>query len=165
MNPNDIVYVLKNRCLYLNLIGEIRHTLCINLDSLIQNIIQQDKMDKAVVDLRQARFLDSTSLGIIARIARHMHKKSPDKPVLISTNEDINQILDSVQFNEIAQIVDHWDSLPDQYCKISENPDYIRSPREIVLDSHKELTKINKENLDKFIGVIESLDNKHKQGK
>lgn len=165
MDPNDILYVLENRCLFLKLVGEIRHTHCIEFDSLIQNVIQQDLADEFVVDLRQATFLDSTSLGIIARLARHTQKKSLDKPILISTNEDVDQILSSVQFNEITQIVEKRDNLPAQYFNICEQKENVRSPGEIVLDSHKELTKTNKKNLDKFVNVIESLEKKYKRKK
>ena len=161
MDQNDILYVLENRCLYLNMVGEIRHTLCVGLDTLIRQMIQQNQVDKFVVDLRQTSFLDSTSLGIIARMAKHMQNNSSDKPILISTNDDIDQILNSVQFNTIAQIVTSWDNLPEQYIEIDIHPKETRNPREIVLESHKELTRINKDNLDKFVGVIESLEKKY----
>lgn len=165
MDQNDVLYVLENRCLYLNMIGEIRHTLCVGLDTLIRQLIQQDQVDKFVVDLRQASFLDSTSLGIIARMARDMHSKSSDKPILISTNEDVNQILNSVQFNSITQIVKNWDNLPDQYYEISIHTNQPRSPREIILESHKELSRISEDNLDKFVGVIKSLEEKYNRRK
>ena len=63
MDQNKVLYALENRCLYLKMIGSIRHTVCTNLDSIVRQVIDQDQVDQFVVDLRSAVFLDSTSLG------------------------------------------------------------------------------------------------------
>ncbi|MEJ2055316.1 MAG: STAS domain-containing protein, partial [Calditrichaceae bacterium] len=117
MSDSNVLYALEDRCLYIKLTGEIRHTVCSGFDALIQQSIQMDQADRFVVDLRETQYLDSTTLGIIARMARHMQNKSKGKPVIISTNDDVNQILNSVQFGSVTEIVTDLKHLPDQYLE------------------------------------------------
>lgn len=158
MDQNKVLYALENRCLYLKMIGSIRHTVCTNLDSIVRQVIDQDQVDQFVVDLRSAVFLDSTSLGIIARMARYM-KKSSEKPVLISTNDDVNEILNSIRFNSIAQIVKGSEYFPEKLFDSDLYTEQIRPHHDIILESHHELTKIHKNNKNKFDAVIKSLEN------
>jgi hypothetical protein len=100
---------------------------------------------------------------MIARMARYMKKKSDDKLVLISINEDINQILNSVQFGSVANIVEKWKNLPEQFFESELFAKPIKSSREMIIQSHKELAQINEDNRKKFTAVIESLEKKYKQ--
>ena len=143
--------------------GAIRHTLCGSLDTLVRKVIEQDEVEKCVIDLRQTSYLDSTSLGIIARMARYMKEKSGEKLILISINEDVNQILNSVQFDSIANIVDKWELLPEQFLESDQFAKQIQSHREMIIESHQELTRINEDNRKKFTALIESLEKKYKQ--
>lgn len=163
MDQNKIIYAIENRCLYLKMIGAIRHLQCASLDVLFHKVTEQDQVDKFVVDLRQATYLDSTSLGMIARMARYMRKKSDDKLVLISIDKDVNQILNSVQFGSVANIVDKWKNLPEKYFETSLITKPIQSLREMIIQSHQELSQINEDNRKKFAAVIESLEKKYKQ--
>lgn len=143
--------------------GAIRHTLCTNLDILICNVIRQEEVDEFVIDLRPATYLDSTSLGLIARMARYMKDKSDEKLVIISLNEDVNQILNSVQLDSIANIVDSWKNLPEQFIDSELITEQVQSNREMIIKSHQELAKINEDNRKKFTAVIESLEKNYKQ--
>jgi anti-anti-sigma factor len=163
MDQDKVLYAIENRCLYLKMTGAIRHLHCASLDTLLREVTEQDQVDTFVVDLRQATYLDSTSLGMIARMARYMKKKSDDKLVLISINEDINQILNSVQFGSVANIVEKWKNLPEQFFESELFAKPIKSSREMIIQSHKELAQINEDNRKKFTAVIESLEKKYKQ--
>lgn len=163
MDQNKVLYAIENRCLYLKMTGAIRHLQCASLDVLFRKVTEQDQVNKFVVDLRQATYLDSTSLGMIARMARYMKKKSDDKLVLISINKDVNQILNLVQFSSVANIVDKWENLPEKFFETDQIIKPIQSLREMIIQSHQELSQINENNRKKFITVIESLEKKYKQ--
>ena len=163
MDQNKILYAIENRCLYLNFTGKIRHTVCTSLDLLIRNSVEQDEVDKFVIDLRSAIYLDSTSLGLLARMARYMKNKSDEKLIIISTNEDVNQILNSVQFGSIANIIDKWNNLPEKFSDLELIAEQVRSSREMIIKSHQELIQINEDNRKKFTSVIESLEKKYKR--
>jgi len=162
MDNNKVLYTIKNRCLYLNMTGAIRHTLCSSLDILVRKVIEQEEVDKFVIDLRPATYLDSTSLGLIARMARHMKEKSSEKLVLISTNDDVNQILTSVQFSSIANIFDKWKDLPEKFLEVEVFAEEVQSHREMIMKSHQELATIHEDNRKKFNAVIQSLEKKQK---
>ncbi|MEJ2545826.1 MAG: STAS domain-containing protein [Calditrichaceae bacterium] len=163
MDQNDVVYTIENQCLFLKMLGSIRHTVCSNLDALTRKVIKQDEVDKFVIDLRETTYLDSTSLGIIARMARYAKGKSGQKIVLVSINEDVNQILNSEQFGSIAKIVENWDKLPEKYFKSELFLKEKIPDRDLLIESHQELAKINEDNRKKFTAVIESLEKKYKK--
>ena len=163
MDQNNVLYAIENRCLYLVMTGAVRHTLCTNLDILLRKVMDKDDVDKFVIDLRPATYLDSTSLGLIARMARYMNKKKSGRLVLISTNDDVNQILNSVQFESIATIVDNWKNLPDTFCETEDYSEQVQSHRDLVLKSHQELAQINEVNRKKFAEIIQSLEKKYKK--
>ncbi|HES59304.1 MAG: STAS domain-containing protein [Calditrichaceae bacterium] len=165
MDLHKIMFAIDNRCLYLKMMGAIRHTLCASLDILIRNLIEQSTIDKFVIDLRPAVYLDSTSLGLIARMARHMKTKTNEKIVLISTNADVNEILSSVQFGSIANIVDTWENLPEPFYETELFAEQVQAHREMIIKSHQELAKINEDNRKKFTAVIKSLEKKYQKEK
>ena len=56
------IYVLK-------FIGEIRLNLCSTLDNLVESITQDPEFKTVVIDLTETEIIDSTTLGLLAKIA------------------------------------------------------------------------------------------------
>ena len=61
------IYVLK-------FIGEIRLNLCSTLDNLVESITQDPQFKTVVVDLTETEIIDSTTLGLLAKIAMAARK-------------------------------------------------------------------------------------------
>jgi len=53
--------------------GEIRHTLCVALDRYINALLTNAHLLGFVIDLSGTESIDSTNLGILARLARSAH--------------------------------------------------------------------------------------------
>jgi anti-anti-sigma regulatory factor len=56
-------------------------------------------------DLTEAELLDSTNLGLLARIAERVHRSGGARCVIVSTREDINCVLQSMAFDEVFELV------------------------------------------------------------
>jgi anti-anti-sigma regulatory factor len=79
--------------------------MCSGFNAILDETFTNMRLTSYIIDLRDANYLDSTSLGLIAKIARHTHLNSLPRPSIFSTNENINEILNSMGFDGIFLIL------------------------------------------------------------
>ncbi|MAL99348.1 STAS domain-containing protein [Hydrocarboniclastica marina] len=145
------IYVLK-------FIGEIRLNLCSTLDSIIDTMVGDPSFRTVVIDLTETDVIDSTTLGLLAKIALAAQERSNFLPTLISTNPDVTRIVRSMGFekifiivNELATSVEELEEIP--LLKASE-----REVREKVLEAHKVLMSMNSRNREEFKSLVRALE-------
>lgn len=145
------IYVLK-------FIGEIRLNLCSTLDNLVESITQDPSFKTVVIDLTETDIIDSTTLGLLAKIAMAAEKRSKFLPTLISTNPDVTRIIASMGFDKIfiilkepASCIKELEEIP--VLKASE-----QQVREKVLDAHKVLMSLNSRNREEFKNLVRALE-------
>ncbi len=145
------VYVLK-------FVGEIRLNLCSTLDNLVESITQDPNFRTVVIDLSETEVIDSTTLGLLAKIALAAKKQSGFVPSLISTHADITRIINSMGFDSIFIIVSkpvssqqHLEEIP--FLKASE-----QEVRDKVLEAHKILMGMNTRNQEEFKNLVHALE-------
>jgi histidyl-tRNA synthetase len=111
-----------------------------------------------MVDLRETETIDSTNLGLLARIANLMKQCGVPKVTLVSTNEDINALLFSIGFDEVFDIVDEAGHVMTngQELGLPDNtgPDMART----ILDAHRILMTLGNDNKARFQDVVELLE-------
>jgi len=147
----DNLYVLK-------LVGNLRYTMCPALSAFLNQLFEQQDYDDIWVDLTEATSIDSTCLGVLAKIANFMRQRFGKKPTLLSTNEDVNQVLESMSLQDVFNIYDGSsaaEDLPAQALPLAE-PDKEGLAR-IVLDAHRTLSALNEANQSMFANVVEAL--------
>lgn len=145
------IYVLK-------FIGEIRLNLCSTLDQIIDDMVSNPEFKTVVVDLTETEVIDSTTLGLLAKIALASEERSQFLPTLISTNPDITRIVQSMGFDRIFLIVREPAS---QIEELEEIPLLRASEKEVrdkVLDAHRVLMSMNKRNRDEFQNLVHALE-------
>ncbi len=153
-----VLYAVHQGTYVLKLIGDIRVTCCGTLDEFIEGIFNDPDMKAVVIDLSETTIIDSTALGLLAKIAVFFRKTSDIRPVIISTNPDINRILDSMGFDAVFNII-HEESilnstladLPTRDCTEAE------ATRK-VLEAHKVLMSMNDKNKETFKEVVATLE-------
>ena len=104
MNEGRIMYAETTGTYLVRLIGNVRYTISRGLDKLINRINQDEAAREIIIDLSDTLFLDSTNLGLLAKLAAVSHKKFNTYPLLISNNRNINMILDSMGFQKIFRM-------------------------------------------------------------
>ena len=149
------IYVLK-------FIGEIRLYLCSTLDIIIDSMASNPEFKTVVIDLSETTIIDSTTLGLLAKIAILSQKKSSFLPTIISTNPDVTRIIQTMGFNEIfiimkepASKIEELEELP--ILKATE-----QEVREKVLDAHLRLMALNESNREEFQDLVQALECENK---
>lgn len=145
------IYVLK-------FIGEIRLNLCSTLDNLVESITQDPNFKTVVVDLTETEIIDSTTLGLLAKIAMAAQKRSHFLPTLISTNPDITRIATSMGFNKVFIIVKEPASRIEELEEIPVLKASEQEVRDKVLEAHRVLMGMNSRNREEFKNLVRALE-------
>lgn len=158
MSSYKILQAEKQGIYVLKFIGEIRLNLCSTLDGLVESITSNPDFRTVVIDLTETEIIDSTTLGLLAKIAMAAEKRSAFLPTLISTNPDITRIVTSMGFDTIFIIVSEPASRIEE---LEELPVLRASEREVrdqVLDAHRVLMGLNSHNHEEFRNLVRALE-------
>ena len=160
MADSNIYYARHEHVVVLKFCGDIRYAAgnTIPLGALLQHLFEASDFSEFLIDLTATEGIDSTNLGLLAKVARHMLERGGSKPVILSTNPDINTVLEAVGFDQVFQIVHdaHPTDLPlESVPEANGNEDNMTR---LVLDAHKALAEMNEKNKETFKSVIEVLE-------
>jgi anti-anti-sigma regulatory factor len=132
---------------YIKFLGTVRYSHCAGLEAHINQLFEHDNFDEIVIDLEQAEILDSTALGLLARVAIELEKSSSLKPVIFLKRGELANILKRVCFDQVFSIVLDGDIKVSRDFK--ELPAQSQSEKQIlqrVIDAHRDLAKLDKQN-------------------
>lgn len=138
--------------------GDVRHTLCVALDQYLQQLLRRPDLRGFVVDLTGAEGIDSTNLGILARLARAMQKAALPQVTLISNQPDINELLEAVGFDDVFDIVEALDTVMDEVTEIPVQESGDPASNRLLLEAHQALMSLNEANRLKFRDVAQAFE-------
>ena len=145
------VYLMK-------FVGDVRVTLCTAVDSFLDTMFHDDEFRSVVVDLSRTDGIDSTSLGVLAKLSIQAKNRYDYIPTLVSTNPDITRILMTMGFDDVFNIVEepieHEAQLGELPMKESSEEDV----RARVLEAHRALMSLNEANREAFQDLVETLE-------
>lgn len=136
-------------------------TLCTTLDTCLKNMVDDPAFISVIVDLSDAEGIDSTSLGLLAKISRLATPVMGHVPTLISSRADITRIVDTMGFRDrVFVIVPNADvEAQETLSEQSEAPLDEWSAHERVLEAHKILMSLNDQNRQTFRELVECMEN------
>jgi anti-anti-sigma factor len=163
VNTASARYVEEGPTLILQLAGDVRHPLAPALDALLTRTFADSRLTHYVIDVNRVETIDSTCLGILARIARHLSQQGLDKPVIISSNPDITEVLRMVCFDQQFHILSNDTTEPTGLQELGTLAVDERTRLELVLSAHRRLCAIDERNRAVFQDLISALENEQKQ--
>lgn len=162
LSPGKILVADHEGVYVIKMLGDVRLTLCMSFDDFIENITKKSDFFTVMFDLSEAVGLDSTTLGLIAKLAVNGKSKLQNKPLIICTDVGINRLLSSMGLDDICELID---VPPQEYCNVSnfvnlDKVDELQDEEQIkakVLESHCVLMNLNESNRETFKDLIETL--------
>ena len=158
MSSGKIQFAETNQAFVLKFIGDVRLTLCSTLDKALEQILIQTGFQSIIIDLTETEGIDSTSLGLLAKLSIQSKKRFGFIPTIISANDDINRILLSMGFDKVFVIVKEAggevEVLKDLPCEECTE----QTVRDKVLSAHKVLMDLNENNREEFHDLVRSLE-------
>lgn len=142
------------------LTGDVRMTLCTTIDHCLSLMVEDPNFHSVMVDVSEAVGIDSTSLGLLAKISRLASPLMHSLPTLISTNADITRVIDTMGFRDRVFVIVSQQDL--NHIEAFKEADIVpldeRSARERVLEAHKILMSLNDKNKLAFKELVECIE-------
>ncbi|PHS74174.1 STAS domain-containing protein [Porticoccus sp.] len=153
VSHDDDVYLIK-------LVGDVRVTLCTSLNNYIEAIFQTGNVAEVVIDMLDTVAVDSTTLGLLAKLAIYSHDHFGIKPTVFCNDESLYQVLAVMGLDEIFNIIQESSSSAADYQELPDiSPDVeVEEVRDRVLEAHRLLSVLNERNQQEFIDLIRSLE-------
>jgi len=141
----------------LRLVGDVRVNLCRTFDEFI-NSVNCDGRDHVIVDLGQADNLDSTTLGLLAKLALYCKTQLNFKLQVFCPSDDVTILLESMGIQEIANIEKKVCRCNEsQLHELDELSCQEQEAKQHVIDAHRILMSLNEQNQDKFKDLVDHL--------
>ncbi len=153
----DGVYLLK-------LVGDVRVTLCISADGFIKRLLSDPEFKAVTVDLTEARGMDSTSLGILARLSIETRKLHGLRPTILVTNPDLEKLLRVSGFAEEFVVIRSAEPAAVEVSEIPRRANMDETElRRRVIEAHRTLMSMNAENESTFRDLVLALEEEEAQ--
>ncbi|MAZ89278.1 MAG: anti-anti-sigma factor [Cellvibrionaceae bacterium] len=145
------VYVIK-------MVGDVRLTLCMSFDHFINNMFAADDFSSIIFDLSEADAIDSTTLGLMAKISILADQRKHLRPVVIATSRGINRLLETMGFAEIFDIVDELsECVTPSECLEMGAIDECEAKNKVI-EAHRILMDLNQDNHETFKDLVKTLE-------
>jgi len=148
---HDGVYLMK-------FVGDVRVTLCNTVDHYLDQMFRDPKFQSVIVDLSRTDGIDSTSLGILAKLSIQAQERFQFTPTLVSTNPDITRLLDTMGFDDVFNIVQEPIGNDDDLGELAMKETTEEAIRQKVLDAHRILMSLNEHNKVAFQDLVDTLE-------
>ncbi|ETN92530.1 anti-anti-sigma factor [Gammaproteobacteria bacterium MOLA455] len=139
-------------------VGDVRVTLCGSLNHYMETIFGSHDVNKVVVDMLEAEGLDSTTLGLLAKLGLHCRKQYGIDVQVFCQNPSILRTLDCMGFDELFDIFQDVPEISAKLQSITSVNSEVDEIRKQVLEAHKLLVQLNPKNSSEFIDLIRALE-------
>lgn len=148
---SDGMYLMK-------FVGDVRVNLCAAVDDFLADMYRDKDFKSVVVDLSRTDGIDSTSLGVLAKLSIAAREQFGFKPTLVSTNYDITRILRTMGFDDIFHIVEQPLREEEQLGELPQADSTPEDLRRRVLEAHRVLMEMNESNAAAFRDLVATLE-------
>ena len=158
MSDGKILAACENGAYVIRMTGDVRLTLSTTIDEYFHKMYEDPDFVSVWVDLCEAEGIDSTTLGLLAKLALEVKDKFGFIPAIYSCNTGINRLLKSMGFQRLFD-------LREEVCGTSELaheiPSVDSSEEEVranVLEAHRVLMDLSDENKARFRDLMAVLE-------
>lgn len=153
----QFLFACENKKYFIKIIGVPRYTNCANFNYFVNTLLKTNDFEDILIDIRETQFLDSTCLGLLAKLAGAVFTKFNRRMALISTEADINELLKNTGFDKIMLIIDQPNFFLSNLNSLPESPDVEQNMAKMMLEAHENLVLLSSENKKKFKAVVDML--------
>lgn len=157
MNAGKILAAEYKHMALLKFVGEVRVVMSSTLDNYCNNLYRRGILDAMVVDMSETRSIDSTALGMLAKMSIQLRNRFNVMPTIVSPNPDITRILRSMSFDIICNIVSSVPKQQTQYSELKMQMESEATVRDKVIDAHLTLMAMSEENRLEFQDLVSAL--------
>jgi anti-anti-sigma factor len=158
MSDGKILAASKNGAYVIRLTGDVRLTLCTTIDEYFHKMYEDPNFASVWVDLCEAEGIDSTTLGLLAKLAIEAKEKFGFTPAIYSCNTGINRLLKSMGFQRLFDLHEEMCATAEFGSEIPMVPGTEQAVREKVVEAHRVLMDLSDDNKARFKDLMAALE-------
>lgn len=147
----DGAYVIR-------LTGDVRLTLSTTIDEYFHAMYDDPHFVSVWVDLCDAEGIDSTTLGMLAKLALEVKQKFGFVPAIYSCSSGINRLLKSMGFQRLFELHEEVCAAPQNINEIPAISGTEQTVKQKVLEAHRVLMGLNDDNRAQFKDLMAVLE-------
>lgn len=158
MQPGKILVAEHEGTFLVKMVGDVRLTLCCTIEDFIERMFSNPGFLAVTIDVTEADGIDSTSLGLLAKLALQAKRRFQLIPSILSTNPNITRLLESMGFNKVFDIqrqpltsAEDFGELPIIACNEEDT-------RCKIIEAHQVLMGLNDKNRATFSELVTALE-------
>lgn len=148
---HDGAYVIR-------FVGDVRLTLCTTIDDYFQHMFEDPEFASVWVDLCEAEGIDSTTLGLLAKLALKVKESYGFEPAIYSCEPGINRLLKSMGFDNLFQLHEELCENPEDVSEIPSVQGSEESVKQKVIEAHRALMNLSEDNRERFKDLMSVLE-------
>lgn len=157
VEEGQVFYAHRGDDWVLRVLGPLRYTNANAVDRFLDSLFRDESPATVCIDLNATTAIDSTGIGLLAKVANRLEGTGRSQPILFSANPDINALLSSVCLDDVCSIVD---ALP---VTLPMEPIPAARPTEAELagtiaEAHRLLCELSADNRAQFRSVVEAFE-------
>jgi len=138
--------------------GDVRLTLCTTIDDYFERMFEDPDFTSVWVDLCEAEGLDSTTLGLLAKLALTIKQRFGFQPAIFSCDPGINRLLKSMGFQRLFELREELCGDESETTAIPVVGGNEAAVKEKVIEAHKVLMELSPENRARFKDLLAVLE-------
>lgn len=153
-----VLYARQRGIHCLHYMGQISYPLAPSIERFVDRLFCGRDQPAFVIDLNQTESIDSTNLGLLARIANRVDQCGGPRVTITSERQDINDLLEGMAFDEIFDIVERngWVAEWGEMVPVEESD--LETMRDTILEAHRTLAALTEDNRERFAEVVAVLE-------
>ena len=158
MQPGKILVAEHQGVFLVKMVGDVRLTLCWTIEEFFERMFSSPSFLAVTIDVTEAVGIDSTSLGLLAKLALQAKRRFQLIPAILSTNPNITRLLESMGFNKVFDIQRQALSDAEDFGELAVIACNEEAARGKVIEAHKVLMTLNDKNRATFAGLVAALE-------
>ncbi|MEH6556380.1 MAG: STAS domain-containing protein [Oceanicoccus sp.] len=142
----------------IKLVGDVRLTLCTTIDDYFDTMFSCANFVGVIIDLSEVVGIDSTSLGLLAKLAVRAKQKYQLVPIILCPNPDILRLLESMGFRQVFDIREHLELTNEELDELDVKSADEASIRSKIIEAHRILMNLNQKNRETFASLMTTLE-------
>lgn len=158
MQEGRILAACHNGAYVIRLAGDVRLTLCTTIDEYFQKMFDDPEFTSVWVDLCEVEGVDSTTLGMLAKLALEVKERYGFEPAIYACDPGVIRLLKSMAFHKLFELHEELCNRPEDIAEIPAVAGSETEVKEKVIEAHRVLMDISDENRERFKDLMTALE-------
>ncbi|QIB64163.1 STAS domain-containing protein [Kineobactrum salinum] len=158
MEEGRILAASQDGAYVIRMTGDVRLTLCTTIDDYFHRMLDRPDFASVWVDLCDAEGIDSTTLGLLAKLALEVRARYGFSPAIYSCNPGITRLIKSMGFQRLFELHENICTDPAEVRSVPIVQGSEQAVKDKVIEAHRVLMSLSDENRARFRDLMVALE-------